>query len=402
MPDTPEYLSGIITGRKQSFFAEDWSAHKTRLQEAIKGSRCLIPGGAGSIGQSFIKTLIPFSPAEIIVCDPDENALAEYIRDIRNSFPPDVLPVLSNYSIGIGSPLFEQWLSRQSEIDYVFSFAARKHVRAERDVYSALEMFACNVLAHQSLFEQMRIQKPRSVFTVSTDKAADPASLMGASKRLMENLLFANADAYTVQSSRFANVLFSAGSLSASFLQRYRYGHAFACPGDIKRYFISPSEAGQLCLLSAFANDCQGVWIPLLHPDHDQIYFKEVLFRLMQHWNLKSDICSSEAEAINKAALRSGSDSWPVLLTETTTPGEKATEIFTGINETLIEGVYTKSACVLPPEYINTKALSIFTERIRKAMIQAPMHLEEIQEWVKECLPLYQPVEGKDSLDNRM
>ncbi len=220
---SPDSLSLLLARRKNPLW-EDEAKVQQQIQDRVKGSTFLIPGGAGSIGSAFVLALIPFRPGKIVVIDPDENALAHLVREVRNRFYPEDIPEFETLSLGIGTSLFSNWLGKQKTFDYVFSFAAHKHVRAERDTWSALAMLECNVLAHADLFLQCANSH---LFSVSTDKAANPANLMGASKRLMEKFLFTTNSNYSKHSARFANVLFSAGSLTESFWMRYLKSQIF-------------------------------------------------------------------------------------------------------------------------------------------------------------------------------
>lgn len=397
-----EKLSRLITGRNESYFQSDIDSSRRYFEQEIPGSTWLIPGGAGSIGSAFIHALIPYQPACIIIIDPDENALAHCVRSIRNSFLPEALPEIKTYSISIGHILFQEWLNSQKPIDYIFSFAARKHVRAERDLYSSLAMLECNILAHQQLLECLSKKKVKGVFFVSTDKAADPASLMGASKRIMEQVLFSYSDCFPVQTLRFANVLFSAGSITESFLERYRSHQAFACPGDVSRYFISESEAGHMCLLSAMGQSTENIWIPTLDPQKHQKPLIEALLPLLVDWGIVPFYCTDEREAIYTALHRKATEPWPILITRTNTSGEKPYEIFIGKGEKMKpKSLYTHLAAVAPVKG-NTKSIQQMLKVIHHAMASPEQNMHEVYEWMQAACPGFVAPDKGSSLDDKV
>lgn len=396
-----DHLSELVTGRGQSFWHNDIMQMSAELEERIEGTRWLIPGGAGSIGSAFIRNLIPYKPAEIIIIDPDENALAHLVRDIRNRFSADILPEIYTCSLSLGTALFRDWFLRQPRFDYVFSFAARKHVRAERDLWSTLAMLECNVLAHDELFQVLSEKPPQIVFSVSTDKAADPAGLMGASKQLMEQVLFSYADRMRVQTVRFANVLFSSGSLTEAFLHRYAQNQVFACPDDIRRYFVTRQESGDICLLAGFAAQ-PGISVPDFSPEKDQLAFLEILKRLMKNWNLTPEYFYQESEALDFAHRRKNQDPWPVLLTSTNTPGEKAAEIFSGKNEQVCSGNYRHLKYIQPGRVMSDDRLTEIRTQLGKWMQKPPARLAEIRTCMRTWVPEYSTVSSEKNLDMKM
>jgi FlaA1/EpsC-like NDP-sugar epimerase len=397
-----EILSRLITGRGESFFQADLNAQQDYLCAVIPGSTWLIAGGAGSIGSAFIQALLPFQPERILIIDPDENALARCVRNIRNAFLPEVLPEIKTYSIALGHTLFPEWLNAQKPIDYIFSFAARKHVRAERDIYSAISMLECNILSHHQLLQCLSTKKVKGVFFVSTDKAADPVSLMGASKRIMEHLLFSYADYFPVQTLRFANVLFSAGSITESFLHRYRSQQAFACPGDIQRYFISEAEAGHMCLLAAMGKPDKSVWIPALDPKVHLQPITDALIPLLVHWGIVPYYCTDEREAVYTAMHRKSKDPWPVLITRTNTSGEKAIEIFKSKGEKAMKDNRYTTLHALTPVKANAKSIQQMLKAIQSATESPEKYMPEVFEWMEVACPGFVSPQMEGSLDDKV
>ncbi len=395
---TPENLSDILTGRQASFWKEQvWA--EAGIREQVQGKRILVPGGAGSIGSAFILAIIPFKPAQIVVTDPDENALAHLVREVRNRFFPEEIPELITLSLCLGSNLMEDWLSHQSPFDFVFSFAAKKHVRAERDVWSALAMLEVNVLAHATLFQQCTSSQ---IFSVSTDKAASPANLMGASKRLMEKILFSIPSEKPRSSARFANVLFSAGSLTESFWQRYLQAQVFACPESVKRFILTRAESARFCLMAGFAPEA-GIFVPPFHPEQDQILLSELLLKFMKANHLTPQYFTQEREALAYSFSRKKSDPWPVLWTKNDTPGEKEEEIFWGEEESVNNSSINGLKYISPPTSFTSIELNEILGTIREWLNQAPedgvqVLIQKMQDWVPE----YQAHKGISSLDNKL
>ena len=337
-----ERIAQTVTGRSTSLFAED-------IARAPAGGprRVLLIGGAGSIGSATAMQLLDWAQVDTLaVLDPNENNLAELIRSIRNRLRPFTGTVLIE-PLDYGSPLAAQFLATQKPFDTVLSFAALKHVRSERDAFSTLRMLEVNLLLADRFLATLRTQGHGSngVFFVSTDKAANPVSLMGASKRAMELLLWAHtkpgsvftpttgAPLPLVTTARFANVAFSDGSLPWSFLQRLEKGQPLAAPGDIRRYLISPVEAGQLCTLAACATKHRTVVIPRLDPSADLVSFTDIAAATLRAFDLEPAWYENPADAIANVISDRARGRYPVLITTSDTSGEKDIEEFIAQDE---------------------------------------------------------------------
>jgi FlaA1/EpsC-like NDP-sugar epimerase len=362
-----EAMTRAVTGRERSLFAADLAAQHGRIAAAVSGRRVLVVGGAGSIGSATIRELLPFAPAALAVLDTSENNLAELVRTLRSEGPGAVLD-LAVQPLDYGSALTRAWLARQAPFDLVMSFAALKHVRSERDAFSLLRMLEVNLLAADRFLTACRAHGHGhgGVFLVSTDKAAEPASLMGASKRAMEQLLWSHPLARAT-TTRFANVAFSDGSLPWSFLQRVAKRQPLAGPSDVRRYLVSPAEAGQLCLLAAVAAPDRHVLVPELDPVHDAFGFDAVAAAVLRAHGYEPAPYADDASA--RAAVESEAvrGRWPVVFTPSTTSGEKVMEIFLSPEEQAFDCGLTRCRAI-PAAPTDRAALDAFLALVEKAI----------------------------------
>lgn len=340
-------LAQQVVGRKRSFFADDLDACAAELQDAVSGSRILVIGGAGSIGSNTLRTLMHFGPALVRVIDHNENGLAELVRSLRSAsdLPPihDLLTLPFDYG---GAP-FRLWLeANATAYDYVLNFAALKHVRSEKDPFSILAMLETNVLHLDGLSRLLSSrQNPKRVFSVSTDKAANPSSMMGATKRLMEHALFLPTqpwDASTkISSARFANVAFSNGSLLQAWQNRLAARQPLACPEQTRRFFVSLEESGHLCTLAGLLGGDRALTVPALDPAENLVLLTDVVQKFLEFHGLTAYLTRDQAEATARVEELAGTGQWPVLLTPLDTAGEKPYEEFVGASETLSDSRFT-------------------------------------------------------------
>ena len=396
--NTNDPLLARILGRSRSLFLDDIEARKDDLKKAIFGRRLMIAGAAGSIGLAFIKQVIHFKPASLYLVDPDENALVEVVRDLRSSsllIPDD----FHTFSIGIGSLEFDALMRDYVICDFFINFAALKHVRTEKDAYSLLRMINTNVGALKEVFAAATKVGIKNVFSVSSDKAVNPANLMGATKSLMEKLLWANGDSFHVSTARFANVAFSAGSLLDGFEQRLKKRQPLAGPQDIKRYFISHEEAGQLCLLACFLSCNRQIFIPKLAPERDLKTFQEIAIEYLVHNGMTPVFCLSEDEAKSFSVGANGE--WPVYFSETDTVGEKAVEVFAD-DETQINYSSFKNIGVISAPLIQKRQLDNFLSEIDYLRSIKPLSIKAITEVLKRAAPELDHLERARSLDQKM
>ena len=318
------FIGKFVTKREQSMFAEDIGANKDVLSREIKGKRACVIGGAGSIGSSFIKALLRFEPKLLIVVDLNENGLAELTRDLRSSADIKVPEDYRTYTLDFASPIFERIFREEKGFDIVANFSAHKHVRSERDKYSVQALIENNDIKAKKLMDLMMVHKPSHFFCVSTDKAANPVNIMGASKRILEDLIMAYSGEFNITTARFANVAFSNGSLPDGWMHRLQKRQPLAAPNDVKRYFVSPEESGQICLLACVLGKSGEIFFPKLG-EEQMMRFSDICDEFVREQGFGKHMCSSDDEAKQFAPTDS---EWPVIYTGSNTTGEKAYEEF--------------------------------------------------------------------------
>lgn len=396
-----QFISEHVTKRPVSMFLHDIETNRETLSQGIENKSVLVIGGAGSIGSSFIKALLPFRPASLAVVDYNENALAELTRDLRSTkgmyIPGDYI----SYPMDFASPVFEKMFRHRGGFDIVGNFSAHKHVRSEKDIYSVEAMLRNNVLHAKLLLDLLSEFPPEEYFCVSTDKAANPVNIMGASKRIMEDVIFSYSDLFPVKTARFANVAFSNGSLPAGFLARIQKLQPLSAPSDVTRYFVSPEESGQICMLACILGKNREIFFPKLEKAQ-MMSFDEIATRLLEAQGYEALRCESDEEAIDQAeALKAGSKKYPVHYSVSDTSGEKAYEEFytdqeeVEMNRLSSLGVITNKQI---PDKIKVDALF---EKLNSAFA-VETGKEEIVNIMKDYLPNFDHIETGKSLDGKM
>jgi FlaA1/EpsC-like NDP-sugar epimerase len=302
------FISTYVTKRPQSLLAVDFLKYNKELNNRINGKKVLVIGGAGTIGSSYIKAILKFKIAKLVVVDINENGLTELVRDLRSSTEYNIPVDFITYPVNFGDRVFEKIFHQHGPFEIVANFAAHKHVRSEKDIYSIEAMIENNVLRARKLLDILLQFPPEHFFCVSTDKAANPVNIMGASKKLMEEMIMAYSDKLPIKTARFANVAFSNGSLPLGFLERLNKQQPWSCPLGIRRFFVSPQESGELCLMASIMGESGDIFFPKLDEERDMIPFDQIALDLLKELGLKADICQSEDEAKQKASsLRSQS-----------------------------------------------------------------------------------------------
>jgi nucleoside-diphosphate-sugar epimerase len=330
-------LTSIVTGRADSLFARDLEASSDRVVAKVRDRRILVIGGGGSIGAATVRIILDYRPSALHVVDHNENYLAELVRELRGR--PAGIPDIDFRALPLdyGGPVMERLLTDLPPYDVVLNFAALKHVRSEKDIYSVLQMFDTNIVRHTRFKRWLAGHRHGSTyFAVSTDKAANPVSLMGASKRLMEDLIFdiAAESWQSTTSARFANVAFSNGSLLQGFGYRLAKRQPLAVPRDTRRYFISHQEAGELCLLATCRIPDNYVAVPRIDATLQLQLLEDIACACLDYWGLRAERYADEAHARNDVERLAREGRWPLLLTPLDTGGEKPFEEFVGIGET--------------------------------------------------------------------
>ncbi len=335
-------LIAVATGHTKSRFTGDIAARTGQIREAFSGRRVLVIGGAGSIGSATLRALLPHGPAAVHVVDQNENGLAELARDIRSDALAGPSLDLQLMPLDYGAHVAQRFLAQGGPYDTVLHFAALKHVRSEKDVASILQMIDTNVLKQARLMEWLAAEAPPlRYFAVSTDKAANPANFMGASKRLMEQLLFTTSivpmGSSTRNSARFANVAFSAGSLLESWGERIRKAQPMAVPRDTRRYFVSLAESAEICLLAAAATPDRHLAIPNFNPSADLHELAPIAEAFVRDAGFTPAWFETEADARQAMEREPQRGAWPILLTARDTDGEKPEEIFAAAGEEVVD-----------------------------------------------------------------
>ncbi|ORU01013.1 UDP-N-acetylglucosamine 4,6-dehydratase [Anaerovibrio sp. JC8] len=397
-----KFINKYVTKRERSMFLADIEANRGMLSKKIAGKSVLVIGGAGSIGSSFIKAILPFKPRALVVVDTNENGLAELTRDLRSTkgmfVPEDYVP----YPMNFASSVFEKMFRSRGGFDIVANFSAHKHVRSEKDIYSVEALLQNNVLQAKKLLDLLAEIPPEEYFCVSTDKAANPVNIMGASKRIMEDVIFAYSDKFPVKTARFANVAFSNGSLPAGFIARLQKLQPLSAPSDVKRYFVSPEESGQICMLSCMLGNNREIFFPRLE-EAQMMTFDKIATAFLEAHGYEVLECASDEEAIDKTAeLKNGSKQYPVHYSGSNTSGEKAyEEFYTGSEK--VDMNRLKSLGIVTDKQIPDKAKvkSLF-DKLTAVFEQDSTTKEDVVAIMADYLPNFEHIETGKSLDSKM
>jgi len=383
-------------------FRNDIEQNKALLTQKILGKRVLVIGGAGSIGSSFIKAILLFKPSSLVVVDTNENALAELTRDLRSTkgmyVPEDFVP----YPMDFASPVFRKMFLKRGGFDIVGNFSAHKHVRSEKDIYSVEALLQNNVLHAKQFLDLLSDYPPEEYFCVSTDKAANPVNIMGASKRIMEDVIFSYSDKFPVKTARFANVAFSNGSLPAGFLARIQKLQPLSAPSDVRRYFVSPEESGQICMLSCMLGENRAIFFPKLE-EAQMMTFDAIATELLHAHGYEVLECNSDAEAIDKAELlKTGSRQYPVHYSKSDTSGEKPFEEFVTDTESADMERFSSLGVITGKTIPDQKRVQNLFDDLNSIFDKTETTKEEVVSIMKDYLPNFEHIETGKSLDSKM
>lgn len=367
----------------------------------IQNQSFLVLGGAGSIGQEVVKILFKNNPLKLHVVDISENNLVELVRDIRSSFGY-IKGEFKVFALDISSNEYDKFFENDGKYDYVINMSALKHVRSEKDPYTIMRLINTNIFNVEKTLDQSIKKGIKNYFSVSTDKAANPANLMGASKRIMELIMFEKSHKIKVSSARFANVLYSDGSLLYSFTQRLLKNQPIVAPSDIKRYFISKQEAARLCLISTIYGLNRDIFFPKLNLNKDLKSLKELAISFLNENGLTPIECESEEEARNYLVNRTNSTKWPCYFSKSNTSGEKPFEEFYSKNEKFLNDIYEDIGVIKNENNLNLKSLNKFRESIKLYYENKIWKREDIIQIFKENLKELNHIEKNKFLDDSM
>ena len=383
-------------------FGKDIEQNRMALTRKIQGKSVLVIGGAGSIGSSFIKAILPFRPSSLVVVDTNENTLAELTRDLRSTkgmyVPDDFVP----YPMDFASPVFKKMFLKRGGFNIVGNFSAHKHVRSEKDIYSVEALLQNNVLHAKQLLDLLADFPPEEYFCVSTDKAANPVNIMGASKRIMEDVIFSYSDKFPVKTARFANVAFSNGSLPAGFLARIQKLQPLSAPSDVRRYFVSPEESGQICMLACMLGENRAIFFPKL-AEAQMMTFDAIATELLHAHGYEVLECDSDAEAIDKAELlKTGSSQYPVHYSKSDTSGEKPFEEFVTDMESADMERFSSLGVITGKVIPDRKRIQALFDDLNRVFDKTETTKEEVVNIMKSYLPNFEHIETGKSLDSKM
>lgn len=396
------FTAKYITKRDKSLFLSDIESNSVLLQRKIENKKILVIGGAGSIGSSFIKAILPYRPQTLVVVDINENALAELTRELRSTkdmfLPLDYVP----YPMDYASPVFTKMFISRQGFDVVANFSAHKHVRSEKDIFSIEVMLRNNVINAKKLMDLLVQYPPEEFFCVSTDKAANPVNIMGASKRIMEDLIFSYSDKFAVKTARFANVAFSNGSLLAGFIARLQKHQPLSAPADVKRYFVSLEESGHICMLACMLGNNREIFFPKLNGE--QMMRFDIIAREFLRENGYEVMEFDSAEEAKKQIIELPTDSkiYPVYFSESDTSGEKMFEDFYTDVECIDMKRFISLGVITGKSKIDSKKIYDFISDLEQTFNSGSTTKEEIINILCSYLPCFKHIETGKNLDGKM
>lgn len=384
-----------LIGRDEPLFSSDMARVDTELKDIVNQSKFLVVGGAGSIGSAVVKEIFAREPKALDVVDISENNLVELVRDIRSSYGY-ISGEFATYAIDAGSQIFNKLIS-SNEYDYVLNLSALKHVRSEKDPYTLMRLIQTNIFNSDEM-----MKKSKRYFTVSSDKAANPANMMGASKRIMEMYAFYRSSVTPVSMARFANVAFSDGSLLYGFEQRMRKLQPIVAPNDVRRYFITPKESGELCLISAIYGSNRDIFFPKLDKRLNLIKFSDIAIKYLNAKGYEPYICEDENEARAKAKELANAKKWACLFSSSDTTGEKDYEEFYTGSEKLDMNRFDTIGVIENDVINNAENLEIFKQNIKAMIYDNKFDKNAIMAEFMRVLPEFNHIEKGRYLDGKM
>lgn len=390
-----------LIGRTDALFAHDIAQHEAELSRIVSDSRFLVLGGAGSIGQAVTKEIFKRHPQKLHVVDISENNMVELVRDIRSSFGY-IDGDFQTFALDIGSIEYDAFIKADGQYDYVLNLSALKHVRSEKDPFTLMRMIDVNVFNTDKTIQQSIDAGVKKYFCVSTDKAANPVNMMGASKRIMEMFLMRKSEQIAISTARFANVAFSDGSLLHGFNQRIQKNQPIVAPNDIKRYFVTPQESGELCLMSCIFGENRDIFFPKLSEALHLITFADIAVKYLKQRGYEPHLCADEDKARELAKTLPAHGKWPCLFTESDTTGEKDFEEFFTDKEVLDMARFENLGIIKNEPLYQPELLSLFEEQIAQMKDQRAWSKEQIVALFFTMIPDFGHKETGKYLDSKM
>lgn len=390
-----------LIGRTNELFSNDIDNHENELASIVSNSKFLVIGGAGSIGSATTKEIFKRNPKKLHVVDISENNMVELVRDIRSSFGY-IDGDFQTFALDIGSIEYDAFWENDGDYDYVLNLSALKHVRSEKDPYTLMRMIDVNVFNTDKTLQQSINKRVKKYFCVSTDKAANPVNMMGASKRIMEMFLMRKSKNITISTARFANVAFSDGSLLHGFNKRIEKKQPIVAPNDIKRYFVIPKESGELCLMSCIFGENRDIFFPKLSENLHLITFAEIAVKYLAEIGYEPYLCKDEEEARTLVETLPQEGKWPCLFTSSDTTGEKDFEEFFTNKETLDMERFENLGVIKNELNIEEEKLNLFETKINELKTARKWNKEEIVDLFFKMIPDFGHKETGKYLDSKM
>jgi FlaA1/EpsC-like NDP-sugar epimerase len=390
-----------LIGREDELFLSDVKSNSVKLSAEVSCSSFLVIGGAGTIGQAVTKEIFKRNPKKLHVVDLSENNLVELVRDLRSSFGY-IAGDFKTYALDVGSVEYDAFIKSDGKYDYVLNLSALKHVRSEEDPFTLMRMIDVNIFNTDKTINQAIENGTKKYFCVSTDKAANPVNMMGASKRIMEMFLRRQASKISISTARFANVAFSDGSLLCGFKQRIEKKQPLVAPNDVKRYFLTPKESGELCLMSCILGENGDVFFPKVSAELSLVTFSDIAVKYLQGLGYEAYLCEGEDEARTLVNELPSQGKWPCLFSQSNTTGEKDFEEFYTEHELLDMQAFINLGVIKNTHKIDTQKLVFFENEINRIKSNGLWKKEEIVELFFKMIPDFDHKEVGKYLDSKM
>jgi FlaA1/EpsC-like NDP-sugar epimerase len=396
--DITKFINKHIIKRDSSLFAKDISSLENLLSDKINSKSILVIGGAGTIGSSFIKCLLNYKPSKLVVVDTNENSLTELTRDLRSTNNQYIPLDYRTYPMSYHDEVFKKMFINEKGFDIIANFAAHKHVRSEKDKYSIEAMLENNVFKAKEFLDLLLLYKPEKYFSVSTDKAANPVNVMGASKKLMEDVMMSYSSLINITTARFANVAFSNGSLLSSYIERLQKKQPISCPSDIKRFFVSPEESGQICLIACIVGISGQIFFPKLD-ESNLTNFKDITIDFFKELNIEILECDNELDA---KKITTNFNKYPVYFFESDTSGEKLFEEFFTLDDEIDLDTLNSLGVIKNTKAKSLDEIDIIINKLKKLFDSPNYEKSDIINIITENINNFTHIETGKNLDQKM